>query len=463
MYFLILIAFTLFPATFIAPDGFPRSTTLAGGTFPGPLIKANKGDHFAINVVNKLDDGSMFTSTSVCPIVQNHLFLHAFDVPNQTGTYWYHSHYSTQQCDGLRGPLVIYDPNDPLSYLYDVDDDHYQTTVISIADWYHIVSPILRHIIGVRPDSTLINGLGRYISGPKSELAVVNVEYGKRYRLRLAGMFCDPSFKFSIDGHNLTVIETDGHLIGPLLVDSLQSFARQRYSIVLIADKPVNNYWLRAFPSTIGSTFIGGLNSAILRYRGAPIADPTTDYRDSTMSMLEMNLHPLINPVLLQILNGAHDATDLMSIGSVIVLEANKVVELTVVTNGFGAPHPIHLHGHAFDVVQLGGASGCNYINTVRRCVVSSGTSDNSGPWFLHCEFAIVMAESPSETRAYLKGLPPAWEKLCPTYYSSTSQLGAVDSYAEAANITTLLLPITEGHLASRAGGKRKKGWFHIA
>lgn len=56
-----------------------------------------------------------------------------------------------------------------------------------------------------------------------------------------------------------------------------------------------------------------------------------------------------------------------MSIGSVIVLEANKVVELTVVTNGFGAPHPIHLHGHAFDVVQLGGASGCNYINTVRR------------------------------------------------------------------------------------------------
>lgn len=189
--------------------------------------------------------------------------------------------------------MVIYDPNDPLSYLYDVDDE---TTVISIADWYHIVSPILRHIIGVRPDSTLINGLGRYISGPKSELAVVNVEYGKRYRLRLAGMSCDPSFKFSIDRHNLTVIETDGHLIGPLLVDSLQSFARQRYSIVLIADKPVNNYWLRALPSTIGSTFTGGLNSAILRYRGAPIADPTTDYRDSTMSMLETNLYPLINP-----------------------------------------------------------------------------------------------------------------------------------------------------------------------
>ncbi|OAX34404.1 hypothetical protein K503DRAFT_445332, partial [Rhizopogon vinicolor AM-OR11-026] len=102
----------------IAPDGFSRSATLAGGTFPGPLIQATKGDHFAINVVNKLDDDSMFKSTSVhwhglfqngtnhmdgvsfvtqCPIAQNDSFLHSFDVPKQAGTYWYHSHYSTQQ------------------------------------------------------------------------------------------------------------------------------------------------------------------------------------------------------------------------------------------------------------------------------------------------------------------------------------------------------------------------------
>jgi hypothetical protein len=27
-----------------------------------------------------------------------------------------------EQCDGLRGPLVIYDPDDPLADMYDVDD-----------------------------------------------------------------------------------------------------------------------------------------------------------------------------------------------------------------------------------------------------------------------------------------------------------------------------------------------------
>lgn len=40
----------------------------------------------------------------------------------QAGTFWYHSHVGTQYCDGLRGPIVVYDPNDPHKSLYDVDD-----------------------------------------------------------------------------------------------------------------------------------------------------------------------------------------------------------------------------------------------------------------------------------------------------------------------------------------------------
>jgi len=38
------------------------------------------------------------------------------------GTYWYHSHFQAQYCDGLRGALVIYDPHDPHAVLYDVDN-----------------------------------------------------------------------------------------------------------------------------------------------------------------------------------------------------------------------------------------------------------------------------------------------------------------------------------------------------
>jgi hypothetical protein len=48
-------------------------------------------------------------------------------LPLFQGTYWYHSHYQAQYCDGLRGALVIYDPNDPQASLYDVDDGEIHT------------------------------------------------------------------------------------------------------------------------------------------------------------------------------------------------------------------------------------------------------------------------------------------------------------------------------------------------
>ncbi|KAG1784868.1 laccase [Suillus plorans] len=503
----------------IAPDGFERSATLVDGVFPGPLIAAQKGDDFAIEVVNELQDESMFMSTSVhwhglyqngtnyadgassvtqCPIAQNHSLLHTFSAPNQAGTYWYHSHYSVQYCDGLRGPLVIYDPHDPLAHMYDIDD---ASTVVTLSDWYHTVATVLRYVIGHTASSSLINGLGRYDGGPMSALAVITVEQGKRYRMRLISMSCDPNFQFSIDGHNLTVIEADGELTEPLVVDQLQIFAGQRYSVVLAADKPVDNYWIRNLPNTANASYEGGTNSAILRYKGAPEVEPATVNTTPENPLAETNLHALINPgapgipeygkadinlnlevsvvdgifyvnnvtfkpptvpVLLQILSGAQEPSQLLPNGSVIVLEANKVVELTLSTTGLGVPHPMHLHGHSFDVVQSAGNSTLNYMNPVRRDVVSTGVpgqqvvirwvTDNSGPWFLHCHIdwhleaglAVVMAESPSDTRAHLDHAPDAWDQLCPTFDSLTpSQLGGggLKSYEEAANISTLLYP----------------------
>ncbi|KAG1740355.1 laccase [Suillus lakei] len=480
----------------IAPDGFERSATLVDGTFPGPLITAQKGDDFAIEVVNKLTDDTMFELTSVhwhgisqngtnyadgtsfitqCPITPNHSFLHSFSAPNQAGTYWYHSHYS---CDGLRGPLVIYDPEDPLAYMYDVDDAR---TVITLSDWYHTVAPALRGTIAVA-QSMLINGHGRYAGGPQAELAVISVRPGKRYRLRLIEMSCDSNVLFSIDGHKLTVIEADGVLTEPLVVDQLQILASQRYSVILVADQPVDNYWIRSLPNTANATYDGGMNSAILRYKGASEADPTTVNTPPENPLQETNLHTLINPgapgipeygkadinlnleisvagvhfyvnnvtyqsptvpVLLQILSGAQDPSQLLPNGSVIVLEANKVVELTMSITGPGGPHPIHLHGHTFDVVQSAtnvGNNTFNYANPVRRDVVSAGSAgqqmvirwvtDNSGPWFLHCHidwhleagFAVVMAESPSDTSAHVNPVPYEWDRLCPIYDNHQGQ-----------------------------------------
>jgi iron transport multicopper oxidase len=165
-----------------------------------------------------------------------------------------------------------------------------------------------------------------------------------------------------------TIIEVDGNNVEPLVVDSIHIFTGQRYSIVLDANKTVDNYWIRAQP--VDTTVVDGINMAILRYSGAPSAEPRTT-SNLTNPMLETNLHPLVNPgapgkprrgdvdialnlnlafdatnfkysingatfvpptapVLLQILSGARSAHDLLPPGSVYTLPRNKVVEISI-------------------------------------------------------------------------------------------------------------------------------------
>lgn len=46
-------------------------------------------------------------------------------------------------------------------------------------------------------------------------------------------MSCDPNFNFTIDGHEMTVIEADGVNTEPLRVEAIQIFAAQRYSFIV--------------------------------------------------------------------------------------------------------------------------------------------------------------------------------------------------------------------------------------
>ena len=75
------------------------------------------------------------------------------------------------------------------------------TVCANIVARYHTPSPEVTFI--PTPDSTLINGLGRYSGGPNSTLAVINVMQGKRYRFRLVSISCDPNYVFSIVNHNM--------------------------------------------------------------------------------------------------------------------------------------------------------------------------------------------------------------------------------------------------------------------
>ena len=148
--------------------------------------------------------------------------------------------------------MIVYDPDDPHAALYDVDDE---STVVVLADWYHTPAIQLNEQFFSNnngggnepvPDSGTINGKGRYNGGPATPWARINVQQGSRYRLRLINASAYGFFTFSIAGHRLTIIEVDGVNHDPLTVDFLDIHAAQRYSVIVEANQPVNNYWIRA-------------------------------------------------------------------------------------------------------------------------------------------------------------------------------------------------------------------------
>jgi iron transport multicopper oxidase len=482
-----------------AGDGFERMAVLSNGTMPGATLKFQKGDHVQINVTSALTDPTMRRSTSIhwhglfqartapndgpamvtqCPISPNHSFLYEFDLAEQAGTFWYHSHLSTQYCDGLRGAFVIYDPNDPQAHLYDVDDD---TTIIELADYYHNPAPALQakffnDAVVPIPDSGLINGKGRFVGGPATPFHVLNVDAGKRYRLRFINTACRPSYRVSIDRHNLTIIEVDGIDHVAHTVGSFDIFVAQRYSAVLNANQPVANYWMRA-PGTGGAGGPTGnpnldvtLTLAVVHYNGAPDAEPDGSTNSTAGNLLlEQDLAVLVDPgspggdvppdvhfdmiitqpnppffeingisfeppalpALLQILSGASSPNDFLPHENMVLLPQNKIIEVSV--PGTGA-HPIHLHGHAFDVIRSSNSNVTNFVNPPRRDVVAVNggnmtfrfRTDNPGPWFLHCHIdwhlevglAIIFGEAPEAERTGNQSIihSPAWDQLCPIY-----------------------------------------------
>uniref|UniRef100_A0A8H8CKY3 Laccase n=1 Tax=Psilocybe cubensis TaxID=181762 RepID=A0A8H8CKY3_PSICU len=441
----------------VAPDGFSRAGVIVNGIFPGSLIQANKDDVLHIAVNDMLTDPLMRRSLSIhwhglfqmrtasedgpamvnqCPVAPNHSYTYDIPLNGQAGTFWYHSHLSSQYVDGLRGPLVIYDPEDPHLSLYDVDD---ASTVITLADWYHNPAPGMEEIFlqgndEPIPDSGLINGVGRYNGGPQVVRARINVIAGKRYRFRVINISAYAAFTFSIEGHDLTIIEVDGISHVPHTVGGFDIYVAQRYSVVLNANKPVANYWIRAPMTLQHSSDNENLDTrnvfAVLHYIGAPDAEPTTQADQGAQNLLqEYQLAALINPgapggsapadrsidldfsmevkngrlmweingisylppdlptMLNIIANGFSSPNNFTTTEHTFVIDRNEVIELVIHGSPNGHIHGyldsfaqrnlmkiLSLHGHAFDVVQsMQGPA--NYVNPPRRDVVGVGGS----------------------------------------------------------------------------------------
>lgn len=107
-------------------------------------------------------------------------------------------------------------------------------------------------------------------------LQVYYVNKDNKYRFRLINAeFLNCPMEVSVDNHTLLVIASDGSEIEPIEVDTLVTYAGERFDFVLHTNKKIGNYWIRVKGlMDCDDRFTSAHQVAILRYYGAKEEEP---------------------------------------------------------------------------------------------------------------------------------------------------------------------------------------------
>ncbi|XP_057807075.1 L-ascorbate oxidase [Salvia miltiorrhiza] len=290
-----------------SPDCYKKLAITINGRSPGPSIVARVGDTIVVHLKNSLItenvaihwhgirqigtpwmDGT--EGVTQCPILPADTFVYKF-VVDRPGTYLYHAHYGMQREAGLYGSLrVLLKEGESEPFQYDYDRS------IILNDWYH--TSVQEQSLGLssipfvwvgEPDSILIQGRGKFdcntpgiaaalcnASNPECAPYAMTVVPGKTYRLRIGSLTALSALSFEIEGHNMTVVEADGHYVEPFVVKNLFIYSGETYSVLITADQdPSRNYWASAKIVSRPSNTTNGL-ALFNYYPNHPRRDPPT-------------------------------------------------------------------------------------------------------------------------------------------------------------------------------------------
>jgi FtsP/CotA-like multicopper oxidase with cupredoxin domain len=370
-------------------------------------------------------------------------------VAENAGTYWFHPHVGPQLDRGLYGALIVEDPHEPLAY-----DDEWVVVLDDWIDGVGGVTPdeILTQLSagmggmnmgganpsamagmagmgggmagvggvdGSRADyllsgatSTLLGGdagdvrypyylvNGRVAAAPH----VLTGRRGSRVRLRMINAAGDTTFRVALGGHSLTITHTDGYPVEPQQGDAVLIAPGERYdALVTLADGvfPLTalaegkNAAGRALVRT-GSGAVPAVNAWAPQLRGQVVT--ASALRPTAAARLAARTPDVTYPIRL---TGAMMSYDWGLNGNrfdmakptahPFTVRAGQRVRLRF-TNATTMYHPMHLHGHTFQV----GATGPRKDTVIvppRQTVDCDFDADNPGLWMLHCHL-IYHAES---------------------------------------------------------------------
>ncbi|KAI1826942.1 multicopper oxidase [Xylaria intraflava] len=443
------------------PDGaFARPVIGINGQWPIPRIEANVGDNVVVHVTNQL--GNQTTSlhfhglfqngttqmdgpaqVSQCNIPPGSSLTYNFTI-NQPGTYWYHSHTQGQYPDGLRGPLVVHDPNSPFLGQYD------EELVMTVSDWYHEQMAVMLPSFNSKGNPTGAEPVPQAALFNETQNITVAVQPGKTYLFRMINIGAFAGQYIWFEGHNMTIVEVDGVYHQPAVAEMIYIAAAQRCSFLLTTknETTANFAFVASMDTTLFDTIPPGLNYNVtgwLTYNDsqpfpAPaLVDELNPFDDITLvpfdnqtrfgepdqtielDVIMSNLGDGANyaffnnitykspkvPTLYTALSAGELATDPTVYGTYthsFVLEQGQTVQI-VVNNLDTGRHPFHLHGHNFQALyrsaedagtfEQGNITESDFpMVPMRRdtfvlyptgFMVLRFRADNPGVWLFHC------------------------------------------------------------------------------
>jgi len=394
------------------------------GQVPGPVLRLALGERLQVEFTNRLPQPTTLhwhgmrvpngmdgvPDLTQAPVKPGEKFDYAFAVRN-SGTFWYHPHFATseQQDRGLHGVIVVPEHNPP-----PVDRD----LVWALDDWRLGPKGLIVDDFGDLHD---ISHQGRF-----GNTATINgrvppdfhVRAGERLRLRLVNVANAWIFALDFQHHQPLVIAYDGHAVPPhappgglvvvgpsqrvdIIVDMIKRPGERfeivdRYlprSVYKLTDLVYDDEPLRAAPPDqaprldppdLPEPELAGAKRHELRFSGGAMGG----MRSAMYRGKETGIRELAGSGKVWAINGVvasrHDEPPMLN----LKLGRSYLLDLV---NDTAFPHPVHLHGHPFKVLEVSGnkLARTTWRDTLLLAPRSRATvamvADNPGKWMLHC------------------------------------------------------------------------------
>ncbi|MGM0494171.1 MAG: multicopper oxidase family protein [Armatimonadota bacterium] len=382
------------------------------------------------------------------PVASGDSFVYEFPAW-PAGTYVYHSHVGYQLDQGLHAPLIIEDPDDPgvdEEFVLVISDwatvDGAGPAASEAGRNQQRGGMMGGRGMGGRGGGMMgggegtmggrgggmMGGRGGGMMGPRmgrgqvpegedvpllepvydqyavngrlpSQANVMQVSRGDRARLRLINASSSSVYQLRLTGHEVRVTRADGRPVEPVEVGGLRIGMGERYDVEFVADNP-GRWQLLAWPDT---TDADPIHLRTLRYRGTQSTgfsgDTAGDIRmlgyDDLRAVEEDDLPRVggrVDRTIRMVLSGGMMGSRYWTINGQIypdsddaTIQEGERVRIEY-SNRSMMPHPMHLHGHFFELDMPGRPRKDTVIVEAHMGFMAlEFVADNPGDWFHHC------------------------------------------------------------------------------